>query len=148
MCRQEGGWAGPAGFLEEGVRWRSAQGWGGSALVAGSLWEAEGDQVAVHFVMKLGRWRTGKSQQKDSTLLSLPPSYQGSGAGEKGRSGGEGIRRRHLRTSAGEEGGLAAGRGAGRGGRNTRSPGPSVTDPISGLAPALASPEPSFPRRV
>lgn len=83
----------------------------------------------------------GKSQQerKDSTLLSLSPSYQGWGAGEKGRSGRgrdlvetpENIRR---------GGGRWAGGGAGTGCRNSRSPRPLVTDPISGLAPALGKP--------
>lgn len=47
----------------------------------------EQDQDTGHFPTKMGRWNSGKSQQKkDSTLLSLS-WREGSGAGEKGRSG-------------------------------------------------------------
>lgn len=150
VCRQEGGGAGSAGFLQEDVRWRSAQVRGGSALAAGSLWEAEGDQVAVHFVMKLGRWRTGKSQQKDSTLLSLPPSYQGSGAGEKGRSG----RGRDLEETPENirRGGGRAGGGQGSWPRRQEHQEPRALGHRShfrsGPSPWQAPSQPSFPRRV
>lgn len=74
------------------------------------------------------------------SLSLLPPPIRDQELERRGGVAGEGIWWRHLRTSAGEEGRREGG-GAGTGWRNNRSPRPLVTDPISGLAPALGKPQ-------
>lgn len=77
-----------------------------------------------------------KGEQGEGLYPSLTPLLPSGIRSLRGGVAGEGIWWRHLRTSAG---GGGKGRRAGTGCRN-RSPRPLVTDPISGLAPALGKP--------